>query len=146
MFASPKPLEVNGSNRQSPVVLISEAARLIAKSKRHAREIRKLELSLQQTIEELKATVKIIQQLLQEFDRMAPHCNASLGQAIDLTNRELTVWKLIAQSYSSRHIAEILGINPKTVAAHRANLMTKLGVHDVVTLTRLAIRSGIAQP
>jgi DNA-binding NarL/FixJ family response regulator len=63
-----------------------------------------------------------------------------------LTPREQEVIKLIAESYSTRQIAEALVISEKTVERHRSNILEKLGMHDRVELTRYAIRRGLIEP
>jgi DNA-binding NarL/FixJ family response regulator len=63
-----------------------------------------------------------------------------------LTPRELPVVKLIAESHTTREIAETLVISEKTVERHRANVLEKLGFHDRVALTRYAIRRGLVEP
>ncbi len=62
-----------------------------------------------------------------------------------LTPREEEVLKLIADGYSSRDIANTLGISVKTVDRHRTNLLAKLGLQDRVALTRYAIRAGLIE-
>jgi DNA-binding NarL/FixJ family response regulator len=63
-----------------------------------------------------------------------------------LTPREVEVVKLIAESNSSRQIAEALVISEKTVEHHRAHILEKLGMRDRVELTRYAIRRGLIEP
>jgi DNA-binding NarL/FixJ family response regulator len=63
-----------------------------------------------------------------------------------LTPRELEILKLIAEAHSTREIAEVLVISPKTVERHRANILDKLGMRDRVELTRYAIRRGLIEP
>jgi DNA-binding NarL/FixJ family response regulator len=63
-----------------------------------------------------------------------------------LSPRENEIVKLIAESYSSREIAETLVISEKTVERHRANIFAKLGMNDRVALTRYAIRRGLIEP
>ncbi|TQM03042.1 response regulator [Pseudonocardia kunmingensis] len=63
-----------------------------------------------------------------------------------LTPREEEIVKLIAESHSSREIAETLGISAKTVERHRANILAKLGMRDRLDLTRYAIRAGLVEP
>ena len=63
-----------------------------------------------------------------------------------LTPREREVVKLIAESYTSREIANELVISEKTVERHRANILEKLGFRDRVALTRYAIRRGLIEP
>jgi DNA-binding NarL/FixJ family response regulator len=77
-------------------------------------------------------------------DRLARRSQRdSAGQV--LTPRELEVLKLIAEAHSSKEIAQILFISPKTVERHRANILTKLGMRDRVELTRYAIRRGLIE-
>ena len=68
------------------------------------------------------------------------------GQLEPLTPRELEIVKLIAEAHSTKQIAELLVISPKTVERHRANVLAKLGLRDRVELTRYAIRRGLIEP
>jgi DNA-binding NarL/FixJ family response regulator len=63
-----------------------------------------------------------------------------------LTPRETEIVKLIAENHTSREIADLLVISPKTVERHRANLLDKLGMGDRVEVTRYAIREGLVEP
>jgi two-component system response regulator NreC len=69
--------------------------------------------------------------------------------AADLTNglspREREVLQLIAEGYTNKQIAEILSISIKTVQAHRANIMSKLDLHDRSELVKYAIRKKIIE-
>jgi NarL family two-component system response regulator LiaR len=56
-----------------------------------------------------------------------------------LTPREREVLQLIAEGNTNAAVAETLTISVKTVEKHRANLMSKLDVHDLPTLIRKAI-------
>lgn len=60
-----------------------------------------------------------------------------------LTAREREILRMVAQGQTNRQIAEILGLSPKTVDAHRTNLMRKLDLHDAQALTRFALRRGL---
>lgn len=62
-----------------------------------------------------------------------------------LTDREREILKLVVESNSSKDIAQKLGISMKTVDNHRSNLMRKLNIHDVASLTRYAISTGIIE-
>ena len=62
-----------------------------------------------------------------------------------LTPRETEIVKLVAESYTTKEIAQALFIAEKTVDSHRANVMEKLGLHDRVELTRYAIRNGLVE-
>ncbi len=62
-----------------------------------------------------------------------------------LTDREREVLKLIAESHSTKQIAARLGISVKTVDNHRTNLMRKLDLHDVASLTRFAMQIDLIE-
>lgn len=63
-----------------------------------------------------------------------------------LTDREREILQLVAESYSTKGIAAKLGISAKTVDNHRTNLMRKLDLHDVASLTRYAMEVGLIEP
>jgi len=63
-----------------------------------------------------------------------------------LSPREFEVFHLLADSKSVNDIAEILNLSPKTVGHHCTSVKKKLGVSDIASLTRLAIRLGIITP
>jgi Response regulator containing a CheY-like receiver domain and an HTH DNA-binding domain len=56
------------------------------------------------------------------------------------------VLKLIAEGKSTKEIAQILGISVKTTETHRTHLMENLDLHDVASLVRFAIRTGVIEP
>ena len=60
-----------------------------------------------------------------------------------LTKRENEILQLIAEGNTTKHIAEVLFISPKTVESHRANIMEKLDIHNLPELTKYAIRAGL---
>jgi len=63
-----------------------------------------------------------------------------------LSRREVQVATLLAEGKSAPEIAAELHIAPSTVDVHRRNLMRKLDLHNVVELTRYAIRTGLVVP
>ncbi len=63
-----------------------------------------------------------------------------------LTDREREVLQLVAESNSTKDIANKLNISVKTVDNHRTNLMRKLNLHDVASLTRYALEIGLVEP
>lgn len=60
-----------------------------------------------------------------------------------LTPREQEVLRQLAEGLSSKEIAEMLFISPKTVENHRANIMNKLDLHSTIELVRYAARLGL---
>jgi DNA-binding NarL/FixJ family response regulator len=61
-----------------------------------------------------------------------------------LTAREREVLARIAHGQSTKAIARALGLSPKTIEKHRANLMRKLELDNAVAATVYAIRNGMA--
>jgi DNA-binding NarL/FixJ family response regulator len=64
----------------------------------------------------------------------------------ELTPRQREIIQLIAEGNSTKDIAFLLKVSVKTVEAHRAQVMARLGIHDVVGLVRFAMRSGLVPP
>jgi DNA-binding NarL/FixJ family response regulator len=60
-----------------------------------------------------------------------------------LTTREIEVLRFLARGYTTRQIAEQLGISPRTAEGHRANLSAKLGLHSRVELVEYAEKHGL---
>ena len=56
-----------------------------------------------------------------------------------LTARERQILQLSAEGQSSGAIGERLSISSRTVEAHRANLMRKLGLHKMTELVRYSM-------
>ena len=67
-------------------------------------------------------------------------------QTDGLTEKEIEVIALIAGGLSSNDIAAKLGRSVKTVESHRSNISKKLGINNVASLTRYAIRNGFISP
>lgn len=68
---------------------------------------------------------------------------ANSDQRPQLTRREKEILGAIAQGLSNAQTSETLGISPKTVESHRANLMKKLEVHSTASLLVRAFREGL---
>jgi DNA-binding NarL/FixJ family response regulator len=68
------------------------------------------------------------------------------GRAGDpLTLRQREILQLVAEGHSTRDIADRLHLSVKTIETHRAELMRRLGIHDVAGLTRYAIKIGLVR-
>jgi DNA-binding CsgD family transcriptional regulator len=64
----------------------------------------------------------------------------------DLTERELSVLRLLAAGHTNREIGQQLFISPKTASVHVTNILRKLAVRDRVQAATLAVRSGLVDP
>lgn len=60
-----------------------------------------------------------------------------------LTPRQREVLQLVAESYTSREIAEKLDLSVKTVETHRRDIKNRLGIRDIPGLVKFAVRTGL---
>ncbi len=61
----------------------------------------------------------------------------------NLTARQREVLRLVAEGNSTKQVASRLGLSTKTVEAHRGAIMQRLGVRDLPSLVRLALKAGL---
>jgi DNA-binding NarL/FixJ family response regulator len=73
---------------------------------------------------------------------MGPLRSAELDISV-LSQRELTVLRLLAEGKRNAEIAEALGISVKTIETYRNRIMLKLGITHLPALVKFAIRAGI---
>ena len=64
------------------------------------------------------------------------------GRRRDVSERESEVLRLIASGYSNKEIAARLALSVKTVEAHKANAMRKLGLTGRIDIVKYAILQG----
>lgn len=62
------------------------------------------------------------------------------GDVEDLTDRELQIFKLLAEGFTNSDIASRLSLSNKTVSGHKINIQSKLGVTSVIELADIARR------
>ena len=60
-----------------------------------------------------------------------------------LTARQREILQLIAEGQTTKSIALILKVSPKTVEDHRSKLMERLNIFDIPGLVRLALRTKL---
>jgi DNA-binding NarL/FixJ family response regulator len=60
-----------------------------------------------------------------------------------LTSREREIVQLLAEGKTNKEVAASLGISVRTVEAHRAAIMSKLGIDSLAELVHYAIRNNI---
>ncbi|MFZ2973049.1 MAG: response regulator transcription factor [Ferribacterium limneticum] len=63
----------------------------------------------------------------------------------ELTARQSTVLKMTVDGMRTKEIAFALDISVKTVETYRTQMMHKLGLQDIPSLVRYAIRNGLAE-
>ena len=63
-----------------------------------------------------------------------------------LSEREQQVFRLVVQGTSTKGIADLLCVSPKTIEKHRSSIRSKLGVHGRLEMLKYAIKIGIVNP
>jgi DNA-binding NarL/FixJ family response regulator len=61
-----------------------------------------------------------------------------------LSRREKQILKLVVDGKTSKEIAEMIFISPKSVETYRSRLMKKLGIDNVAGLVKFALRRGLS--
>ncbi len=86
---------------------------------------------------------RMLAQAQQDFEQYQEQMNRD-ALISRLTSREAQVLQRIVAGRLNKQIADDLGISIKTVEAHRANIMEKLGANTVADLLKIAL--GAQQP
>ncbi len=128
-----------------PVILISGHADVrmaVAAIKAGAQDF------IEKPVDDAQLVAAINRCFSQAFDRLVEQ--KSLGelraQFALLTPREVEVFRLVVQGYTSHAIAERLNISPRTVESYRVQIMGKMQAVSVAVLVRQAIRLGEISP
>ena len=66
--------------------------------------------------------------------------------AVQLTDREREVLQLVVKGYTSKKMAEILCLSPRTIDHHRARLLRKFNMKNTVDLVKHVVRNAIVVP
>ena len=100
-----------------------------------------------QTIGAIRAGAEdlILREYLNRLVASITDALAIRGPLYKLTDRQIEVLKLVAEGLRTREIAKRLSLSVKTVESHRGEIMKRLGIHDVVSLVRYAIRNKIIE-
>jgi DNA-binding NarL/FixJ family response regulator len=80
-------------------------------------------------------TARVTARLVGRADKVNP-------PAVTLSERESEVLRRIATGYSNKEIAARLSLSVKTVEAHKANAMRKLGLRGRIDIVKYAILQG----
>jgi DNA-binding NarL/FixJ family response regulator len=79
-------------------------------------------------------------------DRATRPPRSAAPASAQFTTRETEVLKLLVAARSNREIARTLGIEERTVKAHVAKLMRKVGVENRIALSIYAVTNSIVTP
>ena len=66
-------------------------------------------------------------------------------QEVHLTDKEITILKLMCEEKSTKEIADMVDLSPRTVEAIRDKLKTKTGVKSMAGLVMYAVKAGIVE-
>jgi DNA-binding NarL/FixJ family response regulator len=94
------------------------------------------------------ALVTCIHDVLAGKTYLAPAAAAKLAEGVtrvQLTPRELTTLRLMADGQSNKDIGVSLGISERTVKTHLSHLFEKLGVTSRTEAVRIATRRGLVR-
>jgi DNA-binding NarL/FixJ family response regulator len=68
-----------------------------------------------------------------------------IPQEVNLTEKELTILKLMCEEKTTKEIADMVDISPRTVEAIRDKLKTKTGARSMAGLVMYALKNGIIE-
>jgi two-component system, LuxR family, response regulator FixJ len=122
-----------------PVVLISGHADVpmaVAAIKSGAEDF------IEKPVDDVKLVAAVNRALAHTFaDQDRRRANDDLAHRFDrLTPREIEIFDLVVQGYTSHAVSETLSISVRTVESHRAQIMEKMHAESVAVLVRQAIR------
>ena len=69
----------------------------------------------------------------------------SVSPDVHLTDKEVTILKLMCEEKSTKEIADMVDLSPRTVEAIRDKLKTKTGVKSMAGLVMYAVKAGIVE-
>jgi DNA-binding NarL/FixJ family response regulator len=87
----------------------------------------------------------IAKRLLKQFKDKFLDGGAVKPKTTRLTSRQTEVLQLIAEGYANKQMADLLSLSIKTIEKHRQALMNTLNIHNIATLTRYAVSSGVVE-
>lgn len=87
----------------------------------------------------------VAKRMLRQWRERFPNAGQAKAKAPSLTSRQTEVLQLIAEGYATKQIADMLSLSIKTVEKHRQDLMNLLNIHNIASLTRYAVSSGVVE-
>jgi two-component system NarL family response regulator len=101
-----------------------------------------LEQGIKRVLEGHNHLCSEVSRLLADNMQCWPSVSEGFGKRA-LSRREIQVATLLAEGKTAPVTAAELHISPSTVDVHRRNIMRKLELHNVVGITKYAIRMGL---
>jgi DNA-binding NarL/FixJ family response regulator len=77
--------------------------------------------------------------------RMKRQSESGMPSDAKLTDKEVTILKLMCEEKSTKEIADMVDLSPRTVEAIRDKLKTKTGAKSMAGLVMFAVKSGIIE-
>jgi DNA-binding NarL/FixJ family response regulator len=90
-------------------------------------------------------TSKVSQMMYQQITRGVSPDGPDDRGASKLTPRQREVVRLLVEGKNNRQVGIVLGISERTVEAHRAHIMARLGLSSFSDLVRYALREGVVK-
>jgi DNA-binding NarL/FixJ family response regulator len=81
--------------------------------------------------------------VVDQYLQVGEEADESAYSVLTVREREVLVLQLIAEGQTTKAVAARLGVSVKTIEWHRQQLMRKLGLDNVASLTKYAIREGL---
>lgn len=85
---------------------------------------------------------RVAEQVLRQFQDLSLMGKAMETLATPLTPRETETLKYVAEGYSNKQIAHVLGISEQTIKNHVTSILNKLDANDRTHAVVLALRQG----
>jgi len=87
----------------------------------------------------------ILEHVSKQWQKRGPNGRLRKAAVPALSVRQAEVLQLIAEGYSTKEIATVVGLSRRTIEKHRQSLMDKLDVHEISGLTRYAASHGMIE-
>jgi two-component system, LuxR family, response regulator FixJ len=126
-----------------PVVLISGHADVpmaVAAIKSGARDF------IEKPVDDTQLVAAINRALVQSFEQQEKSQSALGARFARLTPRQIEIFDLVVEGFTSHAIAARLSLSVRTVESYRAEVMEKMQAESVAGLVRQAIRLGRIAP
>jgi DNA-binding NarL/FixJ family response regulator len=87
----------------------------------------------------------IAKRILKRCQNKTSNGGSVSAKTTPLTSRQTEILQLVAEGHGTKQIADLLSLSIKTVEKHRQDLMNTLNIHNIATLTRYAVSSGLVE-